>query len=227
MFVRNDTAPEKRYFNGKIGTITALSREKIRVECPGETEAIEVGPVTWENIEYTVNAETAEITPKVVGSFNQYPLKPAWAITIHKSQGLTFDRAVIDAQAAFAHGQVYVALSRCRTFEGLVLSTPISPRAVKTDPAVLEFVAAIEQRAPDETTLAAARVRYQQQLLLECFDFQTLARLLGRLVGLIRGNGAIIQVTAGADLADVHQQPWRPSARSATISGGSCSPCSR
>ena len=206
MFVRNDTAPEKRYFNGKIGTITALSREKIRVECPGETEAIEVGPVTWENIEYTVNAETAEITPKVVGSFNQYPLKPAWAITIHKSQGLTFDRAVIDAQAAFAHGQVYVALSRCRTFEGLVLSTPISPRAVKTDPAVLEFVAAIEQRAPDEATLAAARVRYQQQLLLECFDFQTLARLLGRLVGLIRGNAAIIQVTAGADLADVYQQ---------------------
>ena len=206
MFVRNDSSPEKRYFNGKIGTISGMSREKIKVDCPGETETIEVGPVTWENIEYKVDPETAEISQKVVGSFNQHPLKPAWAITIHKSQGLTFDKAVIDAQAAFAHGQVYVALSRCRTFEGLVLSTPISPRAVKTDPVVLDFVAALENRAPNEATLQAAKIRYQQQLLLECFDFQTLARLLGRLVGLIRGNASIVQVTAGADLFDVQQQ---------------------
>lgn len=206
MFVRNDASPEKRYFNGKIGTISSMSREKIKVECPGDADAIEVGPVTWENIEYKVDPETAEISQKVVGSFNQHPLKPAWAITIHKSQGLTFDKAVIDAQAAFAHGQVYVALSRCRTFEGLVLSSPISPRAVKTDPVVIDFVSRIEERAPSEATLQAAKIRYQQQLLLECFDFQTLARLMGRLVGLIRGNASIIQVTAGGDLFDVQQQ---------------------
>lgn len=206
MFVRNDASPEKRYFNGKIGTISAMSREKIKVDCPGETTSIEVGPVTWENIEYTVDADTAEISPKVIGSFNQYPLKPAWAITIHKSQGLTFDRAVIDAQAAFAHGQVYVGLSRCRTFEGLVLSSPISPRAVKTDPVVFDFVAAIEDRAPNEASLALAKIRYQQQLLLECFDFQALARQLGRLVGLIRGNLSIIQLSAGDDLFAVQQQ---------------------
>jgi len=206
MFVRNDASPEKRFFNGKIGTITAMGREKIRIDCPGETEPIEVGPVTWENIEYKVDAETAEITPKVIGSFNQYPLKPAWAITIHKSQGLTFDRAVIDAQAAFAHGQVYVGLSRCRSFEGLVLSSPLSARTVKTDPAVLDFIARIEEHTPTKADLQAARVRYQQQLLLECFDFQALARLLGRLVGLIRGNASIVQVHAGADLFAVQQQ---------------------
>ena len=183
-----------------------MSREKIRVDCPGETETIEVGPVTWENIEYKVDPETAEISQKVIGSFNQYPLKPAWAITIHKSQGLTFDKAVIDAQAAFAHGQVYVALSRCRTFEGLVLSSPISPRAVKTDPVVLEFVARIMDQMPSEATLAAAKIRYQQQLLLECFDFQNLARLFGRLIGLIRGNASIIQISTGTDLFDVQHQ---------------------
>ncbi|MGD9947899.1 MAG: helix-turn-helix domain-containing protein [Desulfobulbus sp.] len=205
MFVRNDTSQEKRYFNGKIGRVSAMSREKIRVECEDD-ESIEVGPVTWENIEYTVNTETSEISQKVVGSFNQYPLKPAWAITIHKSQGLTFDKAVIDAQDAFAHGQVYVALSRCRTFEGLVLRSPITARSIKTDQAVLEFMAVMQQRMPTEDDLAAAKIRYQQELLHQCFDFSNLAGLLGRLVGLIRGNASIIQVMVGADLFDIHQQ---------------------
>jgi hypothetical protein len=205
MFVRNDTSQERRYFNGKIGTVAAMSREKIRVDCE-DGDSIEVGPVTWENIEYTVDTETSEISQKVVGSFNQYPLKPAWAITIHKSQGLTFDKAVIDAQAAFAHGQVYVALSRCRSFEGLVLRTPITGRAIKTDQAVLEFMDAMTERAPTEADLAAAKIRFQQELLHQCFDFSGLARLLGRLVGLIRGNASIVQVMAGADLFDVHQQ---------------------
>lgn len=205
MFVRNDTTQERRYFNGKIGTIAAMSREKIRVDCE-EGESIEVAAVTWENIEYTVDTETSEISQKVVGSFNQFPLKPAWAITIHKSQGLTFDKAVIDAQDAFAHGQVYVALSRCRTFEGLVLRTPITGRAVKTDQAVLAFTAAMAKRAPTEADLADAKIRYQQELLHQCYDFSNLARLLGRLVGLIRGNASIVQVLAGADLFDIHQQ---------------------
>lgn len=205
MFVRNDNSPERRYFNGKIGTVAAMSREKVQVDCD-EGERIEVGPVTWENIEYTVDTETSEISQKVVGSFNQFPLKPAWAITIHKSQGLTFDKAVIDAQDAFAHGQVYVALSRCRTFEGLVLATPITGRAIKTDQSVLEFTAAVAERAPTEADLQVAKIHYQQELLHQCYDFSNLARLLGRLVGLIRGNASIVQVLVGADLFDVHQQ---------------------
>ncbi len=199
MFVRNDTATERRFFNGKIGAIVAMEGKRIRVRCPGEAEAIEVAPITWENVEYKVDEETAEIAPKVIGSFTQYPLKPAWAITIHKSQGLTFDQAVIDAQAAFAPGQVYVALSRCRTLEGLVLRTPIPARAVSTDPAVLGFSARIEAHFPTAADLQAARIRYQQQLLLACFDFKHLARLLGRLGGLLRVHAAVVSIAGGAE----------------------------
>jgi len=140
MFVRNDSSPEKRFFNGKIGRITRISEKKIWIKCPDDDEEIVVEPATWENIEYSLDPESLEITENKIGAFIQYPLRLAWAITIHKSQGLTFDRAIIDAQAAFAHGQVYVALSRCRTLKGMVLSSPISPRAIKTDGTVLRFV---------------------------------------------------------------------------------------
>lgn len=204
MFVRNDPTPEHRYFNGKIGTISNMTREKITVDCE-DSGLIEVGAVEWENIEYTVDPATAEISPKVVGSFNQIPLRPAWAITIHKSQGLTFDKAVIDAQAAFAYGQVYVGLSRCRTFEGLVLRTPLSPRAIRTDPEVLSFMAATRGRMPTQTDLLAAKIRYQQELLLSCYDFAGLDRLLGRFTGLLRGHASIVQVQAPLELNQVYE----------------------
>ncbi|MDX9834811.1 MAG: helix-turn-helix domain-containing protein [Desulfobulbus sp.] len=205
LFVRNDTAPEKRWYNGKIGTVTNISARGVEVRCPGEDERILVEKVDWENLAYTVDPETTEITSKVVGSFSQYPLRPAWAITIHKSQGLTFDRAVIDAEAAFAFGQVYVALSRCRTFSGLVLRSPIPPQAVRTDPAVLDFNAALADQQPDAATLEAARIRFQQRLLLDCFDFRRLEQQLGRLVGLTRSHAAVIRLSAGADLAEEAQ----------------------
>lgn len=206
MFVRNDTSPDKQYFNGKIGTVTHVGTDTVTVHCPGDASAIEVSPVTWDNIEYAVDADTAEVSTKVIGSFSQMPLKPAWAITIHKSQGLTFDRVIIDAQAAFAHGQVYVALSRCRTFDGLILSTPLAARAIRTDPAVLDWATRLETRPPTAATLRTARIRYQQDLLLDCFDFRELTRLFGRLFGLIQANASILHLTAGDDLADVHQR---------------------
>jgi ATP-dependent exoDNAse (exonuclease V) alpha subunit len=106
MFIRNDASPDKLYYNGKIGKITKISSQGISIKCRGEQQEIVVEPLTWENINYTVDDKTKEITEKIIGEFNQYPLKLAWAITIHKSQGLTFDKAVIDAEAAFAHGQV-------------------------------------------------------------------------------------------------------------------------
>ena len=208
MFVRNDNRPEKRYFNGKIGMVTALRQDKIIVTCPEEGETIDIEPVTWEHIEYKIDAKTSEISSSAIGTFKQYPLKPAWAITIHKSQGLTFDKAVVDANAAFAHGQVYVALSRCRTLEGLVLSSPLSTQAVKADRAVSDFTAALQSRFPDVTSLINAKIIYQQQLLRDCFNFQLLAGLMGRLAGLLRSREAIIQL-AGAQSANIKNDSER------------------
>jgi GTPase SAR1 family protein len=206
MFIRNDTSAEKSYFNGKIGKIIGIAADAIEVRCPGDPDAIAVEKTTWENIEYTVDPKTADIQQRVIGTFRQYPLKLAWAITIHKSQGLTFDKAIIDAQAAFAHGQVYVALSRCRTFEGMVLSSALTPSAVKADPAVERFVAETvnQQFAPE--TLAAAKSRYQQRLLQECFSFERLRWLLGRLTALLRDHAELIQISGGGDVAAVRQR---------------------
>jgi len=206
MFIRNDMSPEKLYFNGKIGTVTRLSRDAVEVRCPGDPAPIPVKPTTWENIDYSVDPETGEISRQAVGTFTQVPLKPAWAITIHKSQGLTFDKAVIDAQAAFAYGQVYVALSRCRTLEGLVLSKPLAPEAVKTDPAVRRFVRETVQQPPSPQDLAAARSRYQQRLLLEAFGFQELSRRLDRLTRLLHTSAPLIQGTGHEELSRVREQ---------------------
>lgn len=206
MFVRNDSAPEKRFFNGKIGKITRLSSDEIEVSCPGEQETIEVERATWENIEYSIDPETSEITQKTIGTFAQFPLKLAWAITIHKSQGLTFDKAIIDAQAAFAHGQVYVALSRCRTFEGMVLSSPLTSSAIRTDHTVQRFVREAARNTPSSEKLEIAKIRYQQQLLMECFDFQKLQNNLGRLAGNLRRNESVIQVFNGGDMAEIERR---------------------
>jgi len=206
MFVRNDGSPEKRYFNGKIGTVTRFTGKDIRITCPGDSEEIAVEPATWENIEYTLDRKTLEITEKKIGAFRQYPLRLAWAITIHKSQGLTFDRAIIDAQSAFAHGQVYVALSRCRTFEGLVLSTPLSLTAIKTDPAVLAFSEETKQNIPSANQLGAAKISYQQQILLACFDFQRLRARLQRMLSLLLANAGLIRVSGGDDIRELQKQ---------------------
>ncbi|HLG35045.1 MAG TPA: helix-turn-helix domain-containing protein [Bacteroidia bacterium] len=125
MFVKNDTE-EKKYFNGKTGVIADLTDDYIKVKCKGEDFEITVKKYEWENISYKLNNDTREIIGETLGSFTQYPLRLAWAITIHKSQGLTFEKAIIDAENAFANGQVYVALSRCTTLEGLILTTPIN-----------------------------------------------------------------------------------------------------
>ena len=119
MFVKNDSSSEKRYYNGKIGKIVFINPNKITV-VDREGNEIVVEKEIWNNVKYTIDPETKEITETITGTFSQYPLKTAWAITIHKSQGLTFEHAIIDASAAFSHGQVYVALSRCKTLEGLV-----------------------------------------------------------------------------------------------------------
>ncbi|MEA2083693.1 MAG: helix-turn-helix domain-containing protein [Thermodesulfobacteriota bacterium] len=203
MFVRNDPSAEKLYYNGKIGKINRISGKNISVICPGDEQEIVIEPVIWENIKYTVNDENKEIEEDIIGKFEQYPLKLAWAITIHKSQGLTFDKAIIDAKAAFAHGQVYVALSRCKTLEGMVLSSPISSRGVETDKAVKCFDENVHQNQPSESRLQEAKISYQQQLLLDCFDFQLLSNRLGYFAHLLLSNARVVQVSGLADIGQV------------------------
>ncbi|MCF8057409.1 MAG: helix-turn-helix domain-containing protein [Desulfocapsa sp.] len=206
MFVRNDPSADKLYFNGKIGKIARIVGKTIVVSCPGENQEIEVEPVSWENIKYTINEENKEIAEEIVGKFEQYPLKLAWAITIHKSQGLTFERAIIDAQAAFAHGQVYVALSRCKTLEGMVLSSPLSSTGVESDQAVLGFDEEGRKRPPSERILWDAKVSYQQKLLFECFDFTLLRKHLGYLTHLLRQNARVVQLLEAGDLEQMELQ---------------------
>lgn len=181
MFVKNDSSMEKRYFNGKIGVITAFEDDEIVVKCDGDEEEIYAGQEVWENIKYSIHEQTKEITEEVVGAFTQYPLRLAWAITIHKSQGLTFDRAIIDAASAFAHGQTYVALSRCRTLEGLVLSTKLSDSAIICDREVSRFNQQVEANQPDEDVLRKAKYAFQYELLQDLFNYKHLSYWFVRL----------------------------------------------
>lgn len=199
MFVRNDSSPEKRYYNGKIGLVTKLTPENIEILCAGDKQRIEVEPEEWQNIKYTVNKKSQEIEEEVIGGFIQFPLKLAWAITIHKSQGLTFEKAIIDAQAAFAHGQVYVALSRCKSLEGIVLRSPISAQGVATDEDVLNFDAEVRQNPPQEDQLRQARLAYQQKLLLECFNLDKLRSQLSYFLRLAQQNTRLLQLTGLSD----------------------------
>ena len=185
MFVKNDPSSERRYFNGKIGVVTDFYEEYILVQCPGEDEKISVEPLEWENCRYVINEQTQEMETEVVGIFKQYPLRLAWAITIHKSQGLTFDRAIIDAAASFASGQVYVALSRCRTLEGMVLATPLRQDAVMTDLRVEDYIDGQEEAAQRSVArLESIKEEYYKELLGELFDFTALASLQKRMLGI-------------------------------------------
>ena len=185
MFVKNDT--EGRYYNGRIGHITYLDANTIQVLCTGDAQPIDVERDVWENTRYSLNDETREIETEVLGSFSQFPLRLAWAITIHKSQGLTFEHAIIDAQQSFAPGQVYVALSRCKTLEGLVLATPVSPNAIINDDRVSSYIATQEERAEASIkALPTLRQEYERQLLIELFSFHQIAQQeehLHRVVG--------------------------------------------
>ena len=170
MFIHNDRF--ERYYNGKIGRITYIDNERIEVSCPNENEKIEVEPQTWENTRYTLNETTKQIEGEVLGTFTQYPLRLAWAITIHKSQGLTFEHAIIDAQQAFASGQVYVALSRCRTLEGLVLASTLNRNAVINDARVDSYIAQQNIRAAESIkSLPLLKEEYYRMMLLELFNF--------------------------------------------------------
>ncbi len=204
MFVKNDTSREKLFYNGKIGKIVEIEDETIFVKCEGDYAIIPVEPAEWTNNKYAIDEETKEITATPVGSFVQYPLKLAWAITIHKSQGLTFEKAIIDANAAFAHGQVYVALSRCKTFEGMVLSSRISPDCIKSDSNVKGFSDDAELKHPGEKELLASKIAYQQTLLVELLDFSQLQRRLYYCQKLIKENSNVLLPEVSATFTTIN-----------------------
>lgn len=207
MFVRNDISEEKLYYNGKIGKITHIAKDNIMVKCPGDLKEIRVERIVWENVKYTLNEETKAIEEEVIGLFTQYPMRLAWAITIHKSQGLTFEKAIIDAHAAFAHGQVYVALSRCKTFEGMVLKSPVSMRSLaKTDHTVSQFMEHTYQNAPTLQQLNHAKILYQQKLIEECFDCEGLRSHFIKLLRILRDHHRLIRFSGFETIGSLEKQ---------------------
>jgi tRNA uridine 5-carbamoylmethylation protein Kti12 len=195
MFVKNDSSRERLYYNGKIGVVTNISDDTIFVKCPGEFGEIAVNAVEWSNIKYVLDPQTKEVQEKVIGTFTQYPLKLAWAITIHKSQGLTFEKAIIDANLAFAHGQVYVALSRCKNFEGLVLRSPIAFNSVRTDGTVSQYTKHANENEPGEQDLITAKIAFQQTLLFDLFDFASVKSYFFQLTKIFEDHHSIIHPT--------------------------------
>lgn len=164
MFIKND--PERRFINGTLGEVKSIDKNSIAARLAESGTVIDVEPMEWQNIRYQFDDESKEISSKQIGRFKQYPLKAAWAITVHKSQGLTFDKAIIDVHAAFSPGQAYVALSRCRTLDGLVLSSPVSASVFMRDNAVDAYMNYIS-RPVEELAFSSCYEYFEYEKKLE------------------------------------------------------------
>ena len=187
MFVKNDSSMAKEYYNGMIGEVTAFDSEgQIHVRCTDNNKIIKVGREKWENTHYILVNDTKEIFEEIAGTFEQYPLKTAWAITVHKSQGLTFDRAIIDVQHSFAHGQTYVALSRCKSLNGMVLSNPIPRHAIINDVKVEQFTNDPRHSEPDEAHLSLMEQQYLIRTLDDLFSMLPLRQGINDMVRFLR-----------------------------------------
>lgn len=174
MFIKNDSSMEKAYYNGMLGEVVGFEDSIIRVLPHGGDSVLDIGHERWENLRYSIDEKTKEVAEEVIGTFSQYPLKTAWAITVHKSQGLTFEKAIIDVHQSFAHGQTYVALSRCKTLEGMVLSAPVPRSAIISDSMVSDFTNDPRHGQPDEERLQQMQRHYMLSLVEGLFDFSAI-----------------------------------------------------
>lgn len=188
MFIKNDLSGNHEYYNGMLGTVTDVSPEEVVVQPLERDLPVKVGRTIWERMRYTLG-DDGEIKEEPEGIFMQIPLRLAWCITIHKSQGLTFDKAIVDACDSFAPGQTYVALSRCRSLDGLVLDSPLPPSAIKTDPAVNRFIGNHPRMEGSGEELEGFRQSYYAEMLAELFDFRIIA---GELDNYYRASATVL-----------------------------------
>lgn len=176
MFIKNDAGESRRFFNGKLAEISRIEKDEIYVIPVGETSELKLDKETWKNIRYNYNKEEDSIEEEELGSFSQFPIRLAWAITIHKSQGLTFEKAIIDAGQAFAPGQVYVALSRCTSLDGLQLSSKIFASAIQTNPQVIAFAQKAAEADELQTVLEKERKSFAVAHLFQLFEWKKLVK---------------------------------------------------
>lgn len=186
MFIRNDSSGKKQYYNGRTARIASITGEQINLIFLDDQTSFQPARETWENNSYALSEGGQQLSQQTAGTFSQFPLRLAWAITIHKSQGLTFDKAVVDVGAAFAHGQTYVALSRCRNLQGLVLREKVQQQNIITDPAVRLFMEKTQIATPDREMLNQSIMQTHHQLIESCFDFSAMQQSIQQLASICR-----------------------------------------